>query len=179
VPLVFLDRHVPGVRATTFTTDNAGGAATLVRRCRQAGAQWLVSLFDEDNAVERARRVGALRAARDMGMKLVAAEDLCRLPRSSKLAIVATVSRRIHDFARARYQDLTWHELVFACFDEWEGTPYPAKRAFVCEQDFGRMAERASEHLLGLIGGQREMARVHTIEPKAVRQIEGWDECSP
>ena len=36
-------------------------------------------------------------------------------------------------------------KIVFGVFDEWHGEPYPAQEAYVCIQDFDRMATLASK----------------------------------
>jgi DNA-binding LacI/PurR family transcriptional regulator len=170
-PLVFLDRHVRGLAAATFTTANAQGSAELVRRCAAAGAGAVFSLFGEFNTVEVARRRGALEAIQELGMEVMEPASLGT--RSiDKVGVIATDAGAIHDFVRTHHAEFGQRRLVFGCFDAWPGEPYPAEEAFVCEQDFSQMAARASSHLLDLIDGETEnRAKVVTVPLKAVQHI--------
>lgn len=169
-PLVFLDRHVPSVAAATFTSDNAHAAARLVERCRDAGCTALWNLFSDANPVERARRHGAAKAARNLGLSTPAADEIGRA--RSKLAILASGPDAILDVVRRNAERLTERSLVFGCFDLWPGEPHPAERVLVCRQDFATMAARATEFVLDLVRGTaKNRARIAGVPATAIEVV--------
>jgi DNA-binding LacI/PurR family transcriptional regulator len=180
-PLVFLDRHVPGVRAHTWTTDNAEAAAALVRHCQQAGASAVLNLFGNQNEVERARCSGAIRAADEVGLHSFSVGRPQRgaekgggsgRENPAALALVASTAGEILAVLRLKPELAAVRRLVFGCFDAWPGEPYPAEKVFVCEQDFVTMAERASELLLRLTRHEPSgRTRIWTVPAKGVRTV--------
>jgi DNA-binding LacI/PurR family transcriptional regulator len=171
-PLVFIDRYQPGVPAAAFSTDNVAAARGLVEHCKQVGAGAIVNLFEPINAVARARREGAERGAASLGVRSVDATEVAGLRRSTTLAIVGTGCGEVTGFAQRNAAALAGRTLIYACFDDWVGEPYPADHAFVCEQNFVAMAEGASEFLLRLIRGEEtNREQLFTVPPNLIRHV--------
>jgi LacI family transcriptional regulator len=176
-PIVFLDRHVPGVRSPAVSTDNFGAARELVLRGQRAGAREVLNLIEPADSVTSVRSRGVVETAQAKNMRLLTPESLGasapgrRGSAPAPLLIVANAADVIQRFVRAHQRELFERKMVFACFDEWSGEPVPAERVFVCEQDFSAMAERASARLLELATGKSERPNLVTVPPKGFREI--------
>jgi len=174
-PLVFLDRHPEFAEQPTVTTDNAGGAAMLVEEVAAAGAETFVVLHGDHNTVERDRRGGTVAALGRARMPFVfgGAAKPVDVAGAECVGIVGTLSHRICEYVDAHAEALAGKRLIYGCFDRFDADPYPAERAFICEQDFDAMALRAVEVVHGLIEGNRPRDAEVLVPPKGIRVIEG------
>lgn len=165
-PLVFLDRHVEAVQATTVTTNNEAGSRQLVSLCLEAGAGFGFVLHSERNSVEKVRKQGTIAELNKQDCPFLTAEETmsegptAELPQ--KVAIFGTGQAQIQQFLAQHADTFKERPLYLGCFDRWQGEPYPAEKVFVCHQDFEQMAQLAVDQILTLIE-QREARRRQRI----------------
>ncbi|MEI8094725.1 MAG: LacI family DNA-binding transcriptional regulator [Spirochaetales bacterium] len=151
VPLVFLDRHVPGVDAPLMTTDNAGAVADALRLL--GPLSWVLDGFvPELNTVEAERSRGLREAASRLGIPV-----LVGLPgsatRTTRPAGVGAL------FTTGQQGALDWAPQSSSpssavVFDAWTGPVWPFQNVRVLYQDFRSMGETAAEALLAGAGAQ-------------------------
>jgi DNA-binding LacI/PurR family transcriptional regulator len=151
-PLVFIDNYVESLPVPLVTSDNQAAAHELARRCVQAGAREAILLFEEQNAVAKARLAGAQNALRELGvpfveMRQVSANWTPAILESS-VAILGSSQHYLHQFAVRHAEQLTGKHLVFGVFDDWLGEPNPARTVIIAVQDCETMAHHAVDHLI-------------------------------
>ena len=102
-PIVFIDNYVESLPVPFVTTDNQTAAHELARRCVQAGAREAILLFEEQNAVAKARLAGAQTALRELGVPFV---EMHQVPADwtpeilgSSVAILGSAQHYLHQFA--------------------------------------------------------------------------------
>ncbi len=174
-PLVFLDRHPEGAPHLTVTSDNLQGAREIVARALDQGVEMFVLLMQEDrNSVETRRIRGALEVLGERGVPFVFGDKLAEsgLPgRAAGVGLLAssqvTARGAMEEYARL----FSGRRIVAAVFDAWEGDPFPAVTAIVCEQDFAAMAREAVRRVLGMIRGKVMRPEIHMVPPLAVHEI--------
>lgn len=154
-PLVFLDRHVESVKATTVTTDNEAGSRQLVKLGLEAGAEFGFVLHSEQNSVEKVRKQGTVAELQAQKCPFLTIEETMPetptigFPRN--VAIFGTGQPQIQRFI-TQYADTFKKKVLYVgCFDRWHGEPFPAEKVIVCHQDFEQMARLAVDQILTLI----------------------------
>lgn len=157
-PLVFCDRYPewPGIPAVT--TDNAQAVRALIGELAATGIAGLVVVEEVVNAVATLRRTTALAEAARLGLPVrrgVEADAAWLASLRGPVGVLATDQKNLLAWCRSRSEALRGRDLRFACFDRWEGEPYPATVAFVGIQDFAGMAQRAAIRLLAALADQK------------------------
>lgn len=174
-PLVFLDRSPGWPGVPTVTTDNAGAAATLVRRLHADGARRIVCCDTDVNDVASARRSAALATATELGIdgRVAADADPAWLAGGhGACGVIASAQQTIHRFCTGHAEAVRAAELRFGAFDAWDGEPYPAPVAWVVEQDFTGMAHRAAERVLAAVADRAAWSPdTDRLPPLAVRAV--------
>ncbi len=156
-PIVFVDRHVPGIPAPVVTSANKAACAGLVAAAAAAGAQRAVILFGRRNTVDSERLDATHAALRDHGMVADGRGPVAILGQDEQ------VIRRIMD-----QQGI--HPCMIGVFDRWTG-PAPQDCTVVVQpQDFTSMAEVASDLLLDRMEQHVAPSGKHEIPcPAAIR----------
>ena len=174
-PLVFCDRYPDWAGVPIVTTDNAGATVELIRRLHAAGARRLVIAESGSNMVAAERRQVAFRVAAAMGMPAIAGRDVAAswfAATAGPIGVFASEQRVVLDWCRMHADALPADGLRFACFDSWEGEPYPAPLAIVAEQDFAGIASRAVGRILAAIGGQTaHEPAVECLPPLGIHEV--------
>ncbi len=173
-PLVFCDRYPDWDGVPTVTTDNAGASVELVRRLHASGARRLVIAVAGSNMVANERRQAAFRQAVALGMPAIAGRDVTTswlATTAGPIGVFASDQRAVLDWCRTHADALPADGLRFACFDAWEGEPYPAPLAIVAEQDFAGIARRAVGRILDAIGGQATQPLVEFVPPVRIHAV--------
>lgn len=150
-PVVFVDRHVPGLVAPVVTTDNAASASALVELLAAAGASWIGDGFSVHNPVEDARSAGVIAACRRLGLRRIAMTEKTALPTHGPIACLSSVSQRLRNLI-ARGDDPR-RPLLAGVFDHWTGDPPSGSQVWIAEQDFAAMAATACDRLALRIEG--------------------------
>lgn len=149
LPLILIDRAVPGVRLPLITTANADAAAELVRRLANRGCTRFFTLFHEHNSASRERLRGAREElARGLNRDLGEAVELLEDYPAEDIAILANSQHEICDFLSMYHKELRGLRLLFGVFDYWTGEPYPAEEVHIVVQNFQEIGQTASRLLL-------------------------------
>jgi DNA-binding LacI/PurR family transcriptional regulator len=157
-PIVLVDVPIDSMHLPTVTTDHTRAASDLVQACLDAGAKSFLVLFNPSlNLVDKRRHEASLAALNSRGISFVtgaqfaAGADLSTLP--SPLCLIESHQTSIQDFL--------WHnpgvsesrEILIGCFDQWIGSPSPASRVIVAEQDCQGIARCTVDKLIALVEG--------------------------
>ena len=141
LPLVYLDRNVPGINVPVVTTDNRQAAAELVGQMVEAARkkgqplEWLVDGFDPGlNSVEAERSRGVHDAARRWGLAL-------GQPRSGSGGYLASNAVDWLKMSIPRPSSV-------GVFDAWNVERNGLVNLFVARQDFRTLGEQAARTLL-------------------------------
>lgn len=158
VPVVFIDRWLPGVKTPAITSSNALCAEKLTRFCVDCGADVYVVAFGSSNTVADIRQQTAIDCLDKLGLVYCTemdAEFLRRHPGKSAALLSSTGIKS----ARVQHQDfhdeLATRTVYGGFFDSWT---YEDKefftRAMVCIQDFNSIAQTAADTILKLLSGE-------------------------
>lgn len=154
-PMVFIDNYVEELPVPVVTTDNKNGAAELVRRCVQAGAERVILLFEEPNPVARDRLAGATQALNSLHIPQLNPRDPPEswtiAGNNAPLAVIGSSQYYLHRFVVQNARFFNSCPLIFGVFDEWTGEPSPAERVIIASQDCEAMARHAVDRLISLI----------------------------
>lgn len=162
-PLVFVDRHDPGLPAPAVSSANEAAAAGLVERCAGEGARTLVIASSEDNAVADARRRGYRRAARRLGLAVLTPEAAIGDVRPQ-----AVIGNTQHS-ARRHGPRL----VAIGVFDDWQGDPPDGVAVWVQPQDFAEMARQATDLVLARIAGETVLPGLRLVPCPAPVRVDG------
>ncbi len=157
-PIVLVDVPIDSMSLPTVTTDHSKAADDLVQACLDSGAKSFLVLFNPSlNLVDRRRHDATITALNSRGIpfltgaRFASGESLSGFP--SPVCIIESHQNSIQDFL--------WHnpgvsesrELIIGCFDQWIGSPHPASRVLVAEQDCPGIARRSVDKLIALAEG--------------------------
>ncbi len=174
IPIVFMDRHIEKAKAATFTTDNASASEQLANLCHRAGAREFVVLFNENNLASKARKEGAAKRLQELGCPAIFEDKPIMNFSSKKIAILCNAQQTIQNFISSHSTKSTGKDFVFGVFDEWQGEPHPAKKAFVCMQDFEEMVKRACRKILAMIdknaSSRKQIIKIPPLEFKTIKR---------
>lgn len=171
LPLVYLDRRVPGVPAPWVGTDNRRAASDLLTRAwtsaREAGTPlgWVADLFLPDqNHVESSRSEGLREAARTLGLPVWAPGDTPGPPHGGNGIVAGSRFREVTGQTDRWFPGFpgTARPGWAAVFDEVAGPRSAFARVWVARQDFRALGEGAAELLLELLTrpGERQKDRL-------------------
>jgi DNA-binding LacI/PurR family transcriptional regulator len=157
-PIVLVDVPIDSMKLPTVTTDHAKAADELVQACLDAGAQSFLVLFNPAlNLVDKRRHDAALAALSSRGIPFVTSASLsaaAKLPSlPSPLCLIESHQPSIQDFLKKNPVVAKGRELLIGCFDQWIGSPSPATKVVVAEQDCEKIARRTVDKLINLIEG--------------------------
>jgi len=165
-PLAFLDRHLEGIAAPTFTTANAEAAFELVRRCAAAGAQAVLVAFGQGNTVERTRMQGVRAAARSCGLPLLT-EASATQPVGTTVAVIGLNDGQLQRMVRSEGAPWQACRFLYGLFDGYQNEPLAAEYMTVCTQDFTTMASAAADYLLARCAGAAPQDGVTLVPVRA------------
>ncbi len=155
-PIVLVDVPIDSMNLPTVTTDHAKAADALVQACLDAGAKSFLVLFNPSlNLVDKRRHDATLAALNARGIPFSTAEQFSAEGRKPEMPSPVCLIES-HQTA---IQHFLWHnpgvaegrELLIGCFDQWIGSPAPAGRVLVAEQDCQGIARRTVAKLISLI----------------------------
>ena len=157
-PLVFFDRHPKGVKAACVITDNYQAAFDMISNSYRDDVKTIIDLcscYENNNASEERSR-GVKAACEEFKIEYIAIKNIEKIKNNvpGRIAIIATNQAIIHQFLQANKFLLERDKLLFCCFDQWLGDPYPAQKVIIAKQDFKTMAEVASDLVLKMINGE-------------------------
>ncbi len=154
-PIVLVDVPIDSMKLPTVTTDHAKATDELIQACLEAGARSFLVLFNPTlNLVDKRRHDAALAALSSRGIPFVTAAKAthgAKLP--SPMCLIESHQPSIQDFLKKNPAIAKGRELLIGCFDQWIGSPSPASRVVVAEQDCEEIARRTVDKLINLIEG--------------------------
>lgn len=177
-PLVVVDVPIDSMLIPTVTTDNLRAAEELSRSCIEAGAMSALISYSNMNVVDRRRTQGAVTAFSSVSLQTSTKEPgsestaVAHLP--GPVAVMANSQEEALALVRS-HPELAEKGVIFACFDDWVGTAYPANRAFVAVQDCEAIATAAIGRILSLMRSKSsdEMPQEIDIALREIRQVAG------
>lgn len=173
-PVVLVDVPIDSMKLPTVTTDHVKAAEDLVQSCLESGAKSFLVLFNPTmNLVDKRRYESTLAVLNARGIPFLTASQLASGDISSLPSPVCLVESH-----QSSIQDFLWHnpaisqnrELLIGCFDQWIGSPAPATRVLVAEQDCPAIARCTVDKLISLIEGAPSGNGVGEVE-LPLRQI--------
>jgi hypothetical protein len=157
-PIVLVDVPIDSMNLPTVTTDHTKAADDLVQACLDDGAKSFLVLFNPSlNLVDKRRHDATLVALNARGIPFSTAAQFSpgglkpELP--SPLCLIESHQTAIQDFLWHNHSVAEGRELLIGCFDQWIGSPHPASRVLVAEQDCSGIACRTVDNLIALIEG--------------------------
>jgi LacI family transcriptional regulator len=161
-PIVFLDRYEETLKIPAVINDNPACVERLVSLCLDEGATDFIIKFSERDPVGRSRRNSIVAFMEKLNLPYQEVRDgetSDNLELSSgKTAIIANSQSLVQGLINHSPEKFKDRDLVFGVFDFWYGEPNPAAKAFVCVQDFQKMAALAVELLQGMIHGRKKLS---------------------
>jgi DNA-binding LacI/PurR family transcriptional regulator len=176
-PLVFIDRYVPKTPIPVITTDQKKCSKELVELCVKQKVNAFIVNFEVNNGVMEKRLAGAIETIKKHGIDHIQSEDklnldLSKLKKYKKIAIIANSANHIRDILNKNKDFFNSKSLFFACYDTWPGDPYPGKKAFVCHQDFRKMAKVSVKEILNQVSNTKRSSRRQTFKIPALQYKE-------
>lgn len=164
IPVVCMDRgltipHVPCVRS-----EHDVALAELIQRCRDQGVRTFLTGFAEHNtaAWDRLAVVQSLLSAEEnVPITTLSRERLAAI--DGPCAILVSTQWYTHALMQDYAEDFKQMELYIACFDNWNGDAYPARKVFVAHQDFDTMAKRAVALCLEGVENPKRSLQARTV----------------
>ena len=158
IPLVFIDRWLPGVKTPAITSSNALCSEKLTRFCIDCGADVYVVAFGNSNTVADIRQKTAIDCLDKLELEYCTemdAEFLRRHPHKSVALLSSTGIKSVRVPHQGFYDELAKHTVYGGFFDSWT---YEDKefftRAMVCIQDFNSIAQTAADTIIKLLSGE-------------------------
>jgi hypothetical protein len=152
-PMVFIDRYIKKSPIHVVTTDQINCSAQLVQYCIDKKVDSFIVYFSNENDVERKRCKGAIDAIEKNNLPYTTANklkdiNLKSLKKYRRIGIVCNSPHFIRNIIK-EYPDFFHNKaLIFSCYDTWPGDPFPAECAYICHQDFPKMANVAVKEIL-------------------------------
>ncbi len=177
VPVAFIDRWIPGVKARVVTTDNAESAETLVEFVESCGAGIFFVGFEDINPVAEARRKSAIAYLKSRNLKYYTDFDVAHLKANPGVPVAIVANSGITGMRALAggefFDELKDRDVYGGFFDLWT---YDDKtfftRAMVCIQDFDKIADIASDTILKLLSGKLKPAKTVTqVKPEKFIEI--------
>ena len=157
-PIVLVDVPIDSMDLPTVTTDHEKAVDALVQACVDEGAKSFLVLFNPSlNLVDKRRHDATLVALNARGIpfstlaQFSQGEAKHELP--SPLCLLESHQTAIQDFLWLNPDTTKSREVLVGCFDQWIGSPHPALRVIVAEQDCTGIASRTVDNLIALIEG--------------------------
>jgi DNA-binding LacI/PurR family transcriptional regulator len=167
-PLVFIDRHVPGIVAPVATTDHVAAASEVVARLQREGLRHIANLHDpRGNTVEVARAAALTSAATAAGLQLVATDGALPPHTAVVASSWSTFSQWRH--AQPTLPAGTW----VALYDLIVGDPPPGCTLLVIVQDFAAMGAAAWELLNRRMAGEPASGEIRGVPLAELRLTTG------
>jgi DNA-binding LacI/PurR family transcriptional regulator len=157
-PIVLVDVPIDSMSLPTVGTDQSKAADDLLQACLAEGAKSFLVLFNPThNPVDKRRHDAMLAALNSRGLPFVTATQFAAgasidaLP--SPICLVESHQISIQDFLWHNPLVSKGREILVGCFDQWIGSPSPASKVIVAEQDCPEIARRTVDKLIALIEG--------------------------
>lgn len=163
-PLVFIDRQPTFENCTTVTTANKAAAKELMQKCLDAGADYFIVLFKNDNSVSRMRFEAAVEFLNENHLTFTQANSEYAPPAeflSGNIAVVSSSGITVEKYSRTFLSKQRPPLLVSASFDDSPSNSTSFDHVFVAVQDFESIAEVAADLMLEKIKGE---SNTQTIE---------------
>lgn len=178
-PILFIDRHIDNLPVPVVTNANHDSASELMNRCAKEGAEEFFILYTDNNPAGRSRMNGAIEQLGRLGKRFHLIDDKHAASQDvdvshKNVAVFCNSQRGIFSFLEHNREKLSQCTLYFAAYDNWEGNSSPAEKAFICIQNFEKMAELAVRQILSLITGKKKFAQkggITTVQPLEYREL--------
>lgn len=171
-PLVFVDRYPEDTARSVVTTSNRAAGARLVGALAGEGADHIVVLdTHEANVVQKERCEGYLARAEKAGIScsLDWSGESCE--GKTRLGLVGSSWGVVEKWRRQNQLAVSGKVLLAGTFDSWNRDRSNYECIYVCRQDFGSMAERAVNELIGQLRGDTAPGGRIEVELKACERL--------
>ena len=173
-PMVFIDRYIKKSPIHVVTTDQVKCSSELVTYCIDQKVDSFIVHFGNENDVVRKRHKGAIETIEKSGLPYVTADklkdiELDPLSKSKHIGIVCNAPHFIRNIINENREFFQKKSLVFSCYDTWPGDPFPADSAYICHQDFSKMANVAVQEILKQVKNKKLPSRRKTFKIPAKR----------
>jgi len=156
-PLVFIDRQPTFENCTTVTTANKVATKELMQKCLDAGADYFIILFENDNSVVRRRFEGAVECINENNLSFTQANSEYAPPAeflSKNIALISSSGLAAEKYSKIFLSKKRPPQLISASFDKAPENTALFDHVFVAEQDFEAIAEAAAKLMLKKIKGK-------------------------
>lgn len=163
-PLIFIDRQPTFANCTSVTTANKTATKELLQKCLDAGADYFIIMFDNDNSVTRRRFEGAMEFLNKNNLSFIQANPDCAPPvefLSKNIALISSAGTSTEKYAKTFLCKQRPPRLISASFDSAPLNTVSFDHVFVGIQDFEAIAEAAADLMLEKIKGKNN---ARTIE---------------
>jgi DNA-binding LacI/PurR family transcriptional regulator len=172
IPTAFVDRWVQELQIPVITSDNLFAVEELSKKLFNEGCHTIINGFSKTNEVTRERHRGVTSAAKKLGFKEVSPENASSIQlKDSTIGIISTSQNQALQIAKDNLKLISENQVFFACFEEWHGEPLPAKKVFICTQDFKSIIEKALQVLLNS-KEEKISSEIIRVKPKSFFEIQ-------
>ena len=168
-PLVFIDRQASFENCTTVTTANKDATKELMQKCVDAGADYFIILFENDNSVARMRMEGVVEFINKNHQAFTQANSECAPPAEfleRNIAVIASSGIAAEKYSKTFLRKKCPPQLISASFDKAPVNTDLFEHVFVVEQDFEAIAEAAAKLMLEKIKGKNKPQTLEVLAKK-------------
>jgi DNA-binding LacI/PurR family transcriptional regulator len=172
-PYIFLDRHCPGIEATTITSANNQAAISLIEKLSTEGIDGYIHFFSRENSAENERKAGFISAVGKTPF-IHEDEDLYEFIKTNKvkkLCLCSSAQEFNQMFVKSNAELLKGIELYSASFDHWHGAVHPFQKAYVARQDWQTISVKAVDKILGELSGKQHYNEIIKIPFLSIDEI--------
>ena len=146
MPVVGMDRGLTIEKSPCVRSEHDVALAELIKRCRDHGVKKFITGFVEHNTAAWDRLSVANTLLADEEMLSIADLSQKKLATITEpCGILMSTHWHAHRLMQEYAEAFKQMELYIACFDDWMGEAYPARKIFIARQNFDHMAKHAVE----------------------------------
>lgn len=178
IPIIFFDQHFEELKTPVVTSDNQRAVQQLIDKCLDEGVEKFYVLYGESNSVEKVRKKSSLNYLKKnkIPFEFISRQkfDEIKLKKDSEknIGIIGTSQGTLvsfYNFNKVQFDD---KRIIFACFDNWIGSCYPAKKSFYAIQNFEEMIRIAIDKIVMFTETKKkikaEIIKVPILEYKSI-----------
>ena len=129
IPIVFIDRWLKNLKIPIVTSDNKLASETLTESLVKNGCHIIINGFSKKNEVSLERFNAVKFATKKLNVKEITLDKTQMIStKKESIGIIANTQHSLLRIARENLKLISENEIYFACFDEWHGEPFPAKK---------------------------------------------------
>jgi len=165
IPFLFLDRHCPGTKALTVTSENYKTSRELTKKLVDSKVDGILHFFTRDNTVSKERKKGLLEAAGNLPV-IDFEENLVEFIQKNKiqrLGVCASVQESVYKYLDKTSINLDDIELFASAYDHWNGETAPFQKVYFAEQNWPEIAKKATDSILGLVDKNKPKEKLAQI----------------